>query len=174
MLLARGPGTDPVVVNPGSPEGALRVAARLEQTGTAGLEGLVLTAGGWNVAGGADRILERWPARTLVVPANHARSASLRRVVARQQARGGRVRFLSAIPPAARFGPLQIDLAGRAGEQQLRTSLGEGTVWGEGPGFRLDSSGETQVRLPTEAGWQTVVVPCQTSPLDLRISAEGE
>lgn len=174
LLVGRGPGGGPVVVNPGTAESAQRIAARLDQDGQARLEGLVLTTGGRQAVGGAAWLLRRYPARVLVVPANHARSASLRQVVALQRARGGRVRLLADEPPAARFGPLRLELAGRAGEQQVRTPLVAGPERREGPGYTLTLAGETRIQIPTAGGWKTVAVPCRTLPFDLLVPSGSD
>lgn len=171
LLLAGDAAGEPVVVNPGAFATARRVAARLEQRGVPRLEAMVLTGGNRDVAGGAAWLLERWPARTLVVPAGYARSASLRRAVERQSERGGRVRFLADQPPAARLGTLRLDLSGRVAEQHVRT-LRDRT--GEGAGFQLLPSGEVRLSLPTERGSRTVTVSRQSLPLDLGFSPDGD
>ena len=84
------------------------------------------------------------------------------------------MRLLADEPPAARFGPLRLELAGRAGEQQVRTPLVAGPDRREGLGYTLTTAGETRILIPAADGWKTVAVPCRTLPFDLRIPAGSD
>ncbi len=160
-VLVHQPGLPPVAVNTGGPTGARRLAAELEQIGTPCLEGLVLTSGGWDTAGGADEILARWPVGTLVVPATYGRSASLREAVACQEARGGRVRKL----PTVRLGALQVEAVGRVDEQQVTIAKGPSPI----AGFSLRGTGEMDIRQPEG----TLRLPRQSAPFLLRVAPGG-
>lgn len=173
-LVARVPGLSPVVVNTAGTTGAQRLAAELEQGGVNGLESLVLTGGGWGVAAGADDLVARWPVRSLVVPPGYLQSGSLRRAVARQEARGGRVRLLAPRTPAAWVGPLRVELAGRAEEQELQLATVAGPLCQERGGFALRRTGEACIRSATGGGWQMVTVPRQSVPFVLRGGGSGE
>jgi len=173
-LVAQVPGLSPIVVNTAGATGAQRLAAELEQAGVNGLESVILTSGGWGVASGADDLVARWPVGCLVVPPGYLRSGSLRRAVACQEARGGRVRLLAADAPAAWVGPLRVGLAGRADEQQLQLATVVGLLPQERGGFALQRTGEVRIRSATDSGWQTVTVPRQSASFVLRIDCRRE